>query len=85
MGATIPLDEELVALLQRPGSSLESAARELIVFELYREGVISVGRAAELLHLSREQFTEQAAARGVPYFDMTDDEWEAERRAAERL
>ena len=49
------------------------------------EGVISIGRAAELLHLSPDRFPEVAAAHGVPYFEMTDGEWEAERRAAERL
>ena len=47
-GERIGFDEDLAAVLRRLSQPLEDAARELMVFELYRLGEISRGRAAEL-------------------------------------
>ena len=49
-----------------------------MVLELYRRGVISSGKAAELLKMAREQFIGYASQLGIPFFDMTEDEWRAE-------
>jgi hypothetical protein len=50
-----------------------------MVLELYRRGVISSGKAAQLLGMARQRFIEHASSLGVPFYDMTPDEWEAER------
>jgi hypothetical protein len=52
------------AVLQRPA---KEAARELIVLELYRQGEVSSGRAAELLGMEREEFIQirYASKRGI--------------------
>ena len=54
--ARLELDADVVALLEAQNRPIHEAARELIVLELYREGQLSGGRAAEILHLSREDF-----------------------------
>jgi predicted HTH domain antitoxin len=50
----------------------------MIVLELYRRRTISSGKAAELLGMGRADFIAYASRLGIPFFDMTDQEWEAE-------
>jgi predicted HTH domain antitoxin len=64
---------------------MEQAGREMIVLELYRRGTISSGTAAELLGMERLDFIKHASRLGIPFFDMTEDEWEAEKAALENL
>jgi len=75
----IDLDDEVVALLQGLKQPLQQAARECIVLELYRRGNISSGKAAELLVMSRPQFITFASGLGIPFFEMTDNDWAQER------
>jgi predicted HTH domain antitoxin len=83
----IELDDDLVEVLRRQGEHqpLERAAREMIVLELYRRAAISGGRAAELLGMDRFDFIRYASDLGIPFFDMTEEEWEAELRTIEKL
>ena len=55
---TVPveLDQDLVALLEELQRPAKEAARELIVLELYRQGDVSSGRAAQLLGMPRDEF-----------------------------
>jgi len=82
---TMELDEELVALLQGPERPAEAAARELIVLELYRQGTVSSGKAAELLGMPRVAFIQHASGLGIPYYRLTREDWEAEQRTWETL
>ena len=79
----LDLEEDLVALLHQLNQPVQRAARELILLELYRRGAISSGKAAELLGMSRWEFIRHASHLGIPYFAMTEDEWEAERKRSE--
>lgn len=81
----IDLEEDLASLLHQLNQPVQQAARELIVLELYRRGTISSGKAAELLSMSRWDFIHHASRLGIPYFAMTEDEWEAERKRSERV
>lgn len=81
----LDLEDDLVALLRQLNQPVQQAARELIVLELYRRGTISSGRAADLLGMSRWEFIRHASHLGIPYFAMTEDEWEAERKRSETL
>lgn len=81
----LELEDELAALLRERNQSLERTAREFIVLELYRQGRISSGKAAQLLGMPRSQFIPFAGRLGLPLFDMTSDEWEAEARLARAL
>jgi predicted HTH domain antitoxin len=81
----LDLEDDLEALLQQTNQPLEKAAREMIVLELYRRGVLSTGKAAEHLGMARLAFIQHASDLGIAYFDMTKDEWEAEKAAAKSL
>lgn len=79
----IDLEEDLIALLHQTNQPLEKAAREMIVLELYRRGSLSSGKAAELLEIPRLDFIRHASQLGIPYIDMTRDEWEREKAVLE--
>ena len=70
----VELDHDLVALLEDLRRPVKQAARELIVLELYREGELSSGRAAELLGMPRGDFIRHASARGIPYLQLSAEE-----------
>ena len=74
----IELDAELVGLLHQMNRPVEQTARELIVLELYRQSLISSGKAAELLAMPRVAFIQYASKLGIPYFDMSREELEDE-------
>lgn len=83
--AKLDLEDDLVALLNQLNQPLELAMRELMVMELYRRGSISSGKAAQLLGMSRWQFVHNASHVGIAFYDMTSDEWAAERDRSETL
>lgn len=56
-----------------------------MVLELYRRAVLSSGKAAELLNMERFEFVRYASRLGIAFFDMTEDEWEAEVAVSETL
>jgi predicted HTH domain antitoxin len=82
---SLDLEEDVVALLHQFNQPLRQTARELIVLELYRRGTISSGKAAELIGMERQEFIHHASSLGIPYFAMTEDEWDTERRRSETL
>lgn len=85
--STVQLDlaDDVVALLRESDQPVESAAHELIVWELYRRGAISGGRAAELLGADRLAFIRRASALGIPFIDMTEEEWQEEAQLVRTL
>ncbi len=82
---TLALEDEVAALLQERHQTVEHSARELIILELYRRRVISSGKAAQLLDMTRWELVRYASKLGIPFFDMTADDWKAEREMAEAL
>jgi len=75
---TITLDEELAEILRSEAGSLEAAASEALVMELFRRGRVSIGKACELLRVPREAFARRADDLGIPYFLINKDDWAAE-------
>lgn len=75
MGAVqVELDSDLVELLEELRLPVKEAARELIVLELYRQGELSSGKAAQLLGMRRDEFIKYASERGIPYLQLTPEE-----------
>ena len=74
MGAALELDQDLVDLLEELHRPVRQAARELIVLELYRQGGVSSGKAAELLGMPRGEFIRDASVRGIPYLQLGGEE-----------
>jgi predicted HTH domain antitoxin len=82
---SLALEDELAALLQERHQTVERSARELIILELYRRGTLSSGKAAQLLEMTRWELVRHASRLGIPFFDMTANEWESEREMARAL
>jgi predicted HTH domain antitoxin len=82
---TLELEDDLVALLQQADQPIPRVAKEMIVLELYRRRVISSGKAASLLGMDRFEFVRHASHLGIPFFDMTDEEWKREMKVIETL
>lgn len=81
----ITVDESIGALLGESPAQIERSAREIIVLDLFRRHEISVGRAAEILDLDLLSFIRWSGSRGVPYFDLSDEDLEQERHALESM
>ena len=80
---TVEIPEEVLVLAGLPGGSASGRATKLLALELFREGRVSLGRAAELASVSVEEFMEFSALRQVPLHyreaDLTEDRATAER------
>ena len=81
----VTFGQDLAAVLQALNRPIEESARELIVLELYREGKISSGKAAELLDVDRTEFLRMSSGRGIPFLAMTAEELAQDVDTAEEL
>lgn len=81
---TCDLQPELMAILRELGEPAPMV-KECVVIELYRRGLLSSGKAAELLGMNRVAFIHYTGRLGIPFFRMTGDEWEEEARQAQEL
>jgi predicted HTH domain antitoxin len=81
----LELDDDVVDLLRQDDQPLDQAALELIVMDLHRRGMLSGGRAAELLGMDRLAFIRRADELGIPYFNYSREDWEAEIAASEKV
>jgi predicted HTH domain antitoxin len=80
----INIDEGVTELLGKSSEEIDRSALEMIVLELYRRHDISAGHAAELLDFDLLTFIRWSGSLGIPYFDMTDEDWQQELRAIEK-
>jgi len=81
----IQLPEEVLSAIRNPFKTEEEVLKEAIVLELYREGILSSGKAAELLNMERFEFIRYASDKGIPYLRMTKEELEEELKVLEKL
>lgn len=66
MGTTaIPINDEIVALVEERGGDARRELEESLVLELFRRGDISRGRATELLGLDLLTFLRLASAHQI--------------------
>jgi len=81
----LPLDEDLATSLQATDQPLERTVLELIVLEQCRWHAISSGKAAQLLGLDHGELIGLASRLGIPYFDLSEDQWQAELQVSEQI
>ncbi len=74
VSVSISLPRDLLGALDVPNSRVERRLRELIAFELVREGRISTGKGAEMLGVSKWAFIQLLAQHGIDYFTETPEE-----------
>lgn len=65
MKTAVELPEEIAALAQREGYTLESSIQIAVVLDAYARGEISAGKAARLLDLDRLGFEDLRIERGI--------------------
>jgi predicted HTH domain antitoxin len=75
---TIP-DESLAALAESPEKA-GAELRMLAAVKLFELKKLSSGAAARLAGISRVAFLERLAEYGVPFFDMSEEEFQQETR-----
>ena len=67
---------EVLDMLTTTYQQSADVIREAAVLELYREGKLSSGKAAEVLGMERFEFIRYAGAKGIPYIRLTPEELE---------
>ena len=80
---SLDLPRDLIGALDIPESDFPGRIKELIALELYREGHVSSGKAAELLGWSKLEFVRLLARHDIPYFRQSPDELAREVAAIE--
>jgi predicted HTH domain antitoxin len=83
MKVEIELPGDLLMALHIPESEIGRRAQEWVVLELFQEGEISSGKAAEILGLSKSRFLDLLNERRLPYLDAEPGELAREVATAE--
>jgi len=76
---------EVLDVLSTTYQNSADALKEAAVLELYREGKISSGKAAEILSMERFEFIRYAGMKGIPFVRITPEELEEEVKLLEKL
>ncbi len=74
----ITFPSEVLDMLSTTYEDDANVIKEAAVLELYREGKISSGKAAEILGMNRFEFIRYAGKKGIPYIRITSAELEEE-------
>jgi predicted HTH domain antitoxin len=78
----IELPRDLLMALNISVAEVEHKAKEWMALELFREGHISGGKAAEILGLTKSQFIDLLNQREIPYLDLGSEELAKEQATA---
>lgn len=78
----VELPESVVQLLAPTPRAAARRLAELAFIELYRQGEVSSGWAAEQLKMTKIDFIELLARHEVPYIDLSEQEFLRQLRAA---
>ena len=76
---------DFLSILNVSKPELEQRLREMMVVELFREGRISSGKGAELLHIPLWDFVQLVGSHNIDYFSQTPEELDTELRILDTL
>ena len=65
MSLQLDISESITASLRLPEDEIEPRLRMELAIALYGQGILSLGKAAELASVSRFEFSEMVGSRGV--------------------
>jgi predicted HTH domain antitoxin len=86
--STFTIEIQVPSDLRELGCSDEDIRREvpvLLVLKRFREGVLSSGKSASLLGMSRRDFLDLLAREGVPLYDPSDQEFANELKTIRKI
>lgn len=66
MSITLQVPDSVARSLRLPENEVEARLRCELALSLYSQGILSLGKAAELAAISRYRFGELATSRGIP-------------------
>ena len=81
----LELPADLVSVAKLDQGNVSQEAAKLIALELFREGTVSIGRAAELCATPLAVFIEFSAGHGVPPLNYGMEQFEEDRRTLAKL
>lgn len=79
------MPEEMVSYVMRQSQEERLRQNAMILYPYVHDGVISHGRAAEILGIFKMDLIVLYGRLGLPYLDMTDDEIEEELAVVKEL
>ncbi len=82
---SVDLPADLVSVAKLDQGNVSQEAAKFIALELFREGTVSLGRAAELCAAPLAVFMDFAAAHGVPPINYGMEQFEEDRRTLANL
>jgi predicted HTH domain antitoxin len=82
---TVDLPADLVSAAKLDQGNISQETAKLIAMELFREGTVSLGRAAELCATPLATFMDFAAAHGVPPLRYGMEQFEEDRLTLAKL
>jgi predicted HTH domain antitoxin len=85
VGVTVAFPEDLVSQLPGAPGDLAAEVRMAAVLEWVRRGLLSQGRAAEVLGIDRDEFFDELGRRGIENVAANLDELRREAGLAEIL
>jgi len=81
----VELPADLVSAAKLDQGNVSQEAAKFIALELFREGTVSIGRAAELCVTPLAAFMDFAAAHGAPPVHYGMEQFEQDRHALSKL
>jgi predicted HTH domain antitoxin len=81
----VDLPADLVSAAKLDQGSVSQEAAKFIALELFREGTVSIGRAAELCATPLAAFMDFAAAHGVPPLNYGIQQFDEDRSTLSKL
>ena len=79
------MPEEMVSFVMRSGKEEQLKRNAMILYPYVHDGVISHGRAAEILGIFKMDLIVLYGKLGLPYIEMTEDEIEEELKTVKEL
>ena len=81
----ITFPEEIVLIMGMPKEKLKFEIKKIYVFDLFRKGKISAGKAAEVLELTKVSFIDLLKENDIPYFNYSEEEWQEELETINKI
>ncbi|BAD84402.1 hypothetical protein, conserved, UPF0175 family [Thermococcus kodakarensis KOD1] len=81
---TVVIPSDLSRILRVDEKQLPKLVRIYLAVELYREGVVSLGKAAEIAGVTKAEMMEILASKGVP-LNYTEEDLQEDIETLERL
>lgn len=63
---TVPLPREIVTICKVSEEEVVPLIRKMVAIEMFREGMVSIGKAAEIAGVSRHKIMDLLAERKIP-------------------